>query len=110
MATLTIRNLPDKTQRALKRRAASNGRSMEAEARLILGDAIEKPTARAEEATLQATAPEPALTQYEKQNLTPTQQAALLSLRKVFAPKPGQPARSVVDEFLAERRAEAARE
>ncbi|HMS74522.1 FitA-like ribbon-helix-helix domain-containing protein [Gordonia sp. (in: high G+C Gram-positive bacteria)] len=40
MATLTIRNLPDETQRALKARAARNDRSMEAEVRDILQNAV----------------------------------------------------------------------
>ena len=37
MATLTIRNLDDKTKQALRERAAKNGRSMEEEARILLG-------------------------------------------------------------------------
>ena len=36
MATLTIRNLPDAVRDKLRVRAAQNGRSMEAEARLVL--------------------------------------------------------------------------
>jgi plasmid stability protein len=36
MPTLTIRNLSDETHRALRVRAAKNGRSTEAEVRLIL--------------------------------------------------------------------------
>ncbi|EGF90500.1 putative plasmid stability protein y4jJ [Asticcacaulis biprosthecium C19] len=36
MAAVTIRNLPDETHRALKIRAATNGRSTEAEIRAIL--------------------------------------------------------------------------
>lgn len=36
MATLTVRNLPDEVHRALRVRAASNGRSTEAEVRAIL--------------------------------------------------------------------------
>ena len=36
MATLLIRNLPESTKQALRRRAASNGRSMEEEARQII--------------------------------------------------------------------------
>lgn len=39
MATLTIRNLDDSLVEALKVRAARNNRSLEAEAREILGDA-----------------------------------------------------------------------
>ncbi|MEO8680202.1 MAG: plasmid stabilization protein [Vicinamibacterales bacterium] len=37
MASITIRNLDDSVKKALRRRAAENGRSMEEEARLILG-------------------------------------------------------------------------
>src|SRR6266508_2887354 len=40
MATITVRNLDDDTQRRLKLRAAANNRSMEAEARAILSDAV----------------------------------------------------------------------
>lgn len=40
MATLTIRNLPEDTKRALKERAARNDRSMEAEVREILQSVV----------------------------------------------------------------------
>lgn len=40
MATLTIRNLSEGTRRALKQRAAQHNRSMEAEVRGILEDAV----------------------------------------------------------------------
>lgn len=40
MATLTIRNLPEDTKRALKERAARHDRSMEAEVRDILQAAV----------------------------------------------------------------------
>ncbi|WP_291278716.1 toxin-antitoxin system antitoxin subunit [Galactobacter sp.] len=43
MATLTIRNVSEETKRRLQERAASNERSMEAEARSILDDATEEP-------------------------------------------------------------------
>ena len=36
MASLLIRNLPESTKKALRKRAAENGRSMEEEARQIL--------------------------------------------------------------------------
>ena len=36
MATILIRNLPESTKKALRQRAAANGRSMEEEARQIL--------------------------------------------------------------------------
>ena len=40
MASITIRNLDDDVKTRLRARAAGNGRSMEEEARLILGDAV----------------------------------------------------------------------
>ncbi|PPF78923.1 plasmid stabilization protein [Subtercola sp. Z020] len=40
MGTLTVRNLDDDVQRRIRRRAAENGRSMEAEARAILSAAV----------------------------------------------------------------------
>ena len=47
MASITIRNLDDEVKTHLRVRAASNGRSMEEEARLILRDAVgRKPSSR----------------------------------------------------------------
>jgi plasmid stability protein len=40
MAAVIVRNLPEKTHRALKLRAAHNGRSTEAEIRVILEEAV----------------------------------------------------------------------
>lgn len=40
MATITIRNLDEQVKRRLQIRAALNGRSMEAEARLVLTAAV----------------------------------------------------------------------
>lgn len=40
MPAVTVRNLPEKTHRALKLRAARNGRSTEAEIRAILNQAV----------------------------------------------------------------------
>lgn len=40
MASLTVRNLSEETHRALRMRAASHGRSTEAEIRAILEDAV----------------------------------------------------------------------
>jgi plasmid stability protein len=40
VATITIRNLDDEAKRRLRLRAAEHGRSMEAEAREILGAAL----------------------------------------------------------------------
>jgi antitoxin FitA len=45
MAVVTVRNLPDETHRALKLRAAQNGRSTEAEIREILEEQV-RPKAR----------------------------------------------------------------
>ncbi|HZC24871.1 MAG TPA: plasmid stabilization protein [Candidatus Binatia bacterium] len=43
MASITIRNLEEATKRKLKVRAATNGRSMEQEAREILKSALRQP-------------------------------------------------------------------
>ncbi|MDR1730853.1 MAG: Arc family DNA-binding protein [Synergistaceae bacterium] len=40
MPVLTVRNVPDEVHRALRMRAAVNGRSMEAEAREILKNSL----------------------------------------------------------------------
>lgn len=40
MPAITVRNLPERTHRALKVRAAKHGRSAEAEVRAILEDAL----------------------------------------------------------------------
>ncbi len=40
MASMTVRNLPDEVHRALRARAAKNGRSTEAEVRAILESAV----------------------------------------------------------------------
>lgn len=40
MANISVRNLPDETHRALRVRAATHGRSAEAEIRAILEDAL----------------------------------------------------------------------
>ncbi|MFM7568480.1 MAG: FitA-like ribbon-helix-helix domain-containing protein, partial [Betaproteobacteria bacterium] len=43
MANLTVRNLPDDVHRALRLRAAQNGRSTEAEIRVILENSVFPP-------------------------------------------------------------------
>ncbi len=43
MASITVRNLPDEVHRALRVRAAQNGRSTEAEVREILESAVKPP-------------------------------------------------------------------
>lgn len=40
MAAITVRDLDDEVRRRLKRRAAMHNRSMEAEVRAILGEAV----------------------------------------------------------------------
>jgi antitoxin FitA len=45
MATLTVRGVDDDTRARLRIRAARNGRSMEAEVRAILHDALSEPAA-----------------------------------------------------------------
>lgn len=47
MASITIRKLDDEVKTRLRVRAASNGRSMEEEARLILAEAVEHGSAPA---------------------------------------------------------------
>jgi plasmid stability protein len=42
MPTLTVRNLDENTKAALAALAATHGRSMEAEARVILAEAVQK--------------------------------------------------------------------
>jgi len=88
MATLTIRNLPEATHKALRLRAAANGRSMEAEARVLLDEGV----ARAKW-----------LNEREAETLSPEAQAALARLRERFQPKPGERKGELVDRFLAER-------
>jgi len=51
MASVTVRNLPDETHRALRVRAATHGRSTEAEIRAILESAV-RPDGRIKLGTL----------------------------------------------------------
>ncbi len=46
MAAMTIRNLDDSVHEKLRVRAALHGRSMEAEARAILAEAVDSPVER----------------------------------------------------------------
>lgn len=83
MPTLTIRNLPQEVYDRLRARAAENRRSMEAEARAVLSEAVE--AAR-------------------KERNAVTAAEALRNLQEIMKnvkPKRGD---SLVDEFLAERR------
>jgi len=83
MASITIRRLGDRVKEALRLRAARNGRSMEEEARDILESTLTPP------------------------KLTSLQ---LRELREKLAAFRAPDAPSAVDELIAERRAEAARE
>ncbi len=86
MATLTLRNLPDEVRDRLRVRAAQNGRSMEAEAKLLLTLALPQQPGR------------------DRHQVLRDIHAQLSSL-------PGyDPNRLASDELIAERRAEAARE
>jgi len=83
MATLTIRNLPDRVRDELRVRAARNGRSMEAEVRTVLSESVGD----------------------ERQPLSRDEiKQRVREIQKAFA-KYKKPGESVVDEFLAERRA-----
>jgi plasmid stability protein len=84
MATLNIRKLPEDVHAKLRVRAARAGRSMEAEARMILADAVA-----------------------EKQP-KPVDLAALRAF--MLRLYDGQLPTGVVDDFIAERRREALRE
>lgn len=53
MGMITVRNLPDDVHRALRVRAATNGRSTEAEVRFIL-ESVVKPQGRVELGSLLA--------------------------------------------------------
>jgi antitoxin FitA len=46
MASITVRNLDDEVKKRLRKQAAEHGHSLEAEARRILREATELPTAR----------------------------------------------------------------
>lgn len=85
MATVTIRNLSDEVRDALRRRGAAKGRSMEAEARDLLTQAVRE---------------------------KPTREDARAILERFWADAPAGPTGpkgwSGVDAFLAEKRIEAA--
>lgn len=126
MATLTIRDFPDMERERLRRRAATNGRSMEAEARRLILEGLAKPKLSVDETVakfqaMMARAPTPVsrakhgaggkkpmpnnrLTVKERRALKPDAQAALQRLREMFADRKGQPRESMVEDFLAGRR------
>jgi hypothetical protein len=118
MKTLTVRNVPDAVHAALRVRAARHGWSMEEEARRTLARSVEvdrnepvggvgPKTSQEEEMQGFAEAPSDAM--------TPTTDAdALTALEELRAlirtANHGRLPAGVVDELIAERRAEAARE
>ena len=87
MATVTVRNLPDPIHRALRVRAAEHGRSMEAEVRAILER-------------------ECGVVSNRDESMAPVRRLQAWIDDQYGADKP----KNAVDEFIAERRAEAARE
>jgi antitoxin FitA len=89
MATLTIRNVDERTHRALRLRAAEHGRSVEEEVRRILAERADMIPAKSNPRTPEEIA------------------AAVDSLQNLFAPLRG---RFSVDQFIAEKREEGARE
>lgn len=86
MATLNIRNLPDPVHKALRVRAAQSGRSMEAEARTILTETVLLRVVESESDYRQRV------------------DAVREQLGEYLVPAQGD---SIVDELIAERRAEA---
>ncbi|MFM7344789.1 MAG: FitA-like ribbon-helix-helix domain-containing protein [Tagaea sp.] len=95
MKTITIRNVPEEDYRALRVRAAQNGRSMEAELRVLIEQARANNAPPAARPRLRGAA----------------LAEAIARVRADFASLGPMPAGwSAVDELIAERRAEAARE
>jgi plasmid stability protein len=84
VATLTVRDVPDEVRDKLRIRAAENGRSMEAEVREVLSLAVASP--RAADVA-------------EKDH-----RSRVRRLQELMRPYRSKD-RSIVDEFLAERRA-----
>lgn len=82
MATLTVRNLPDEVRDKLRLRAARNGRSMEAEARAVLAAGVDEEGRSAGRSDVRA---------------------RVRRLQEIMKPYRSKD-RSIVDEFLAERR------
>lgn len=88
MATLTVRNLSDDVHEKLRVRAAEAGRSVEAEVRSLIAEAVG------------ATAPADRQAEWD---------AAVREAQETFAPF-RNPQVSIVDELIADRRLEAWRE
>jgi len=91
MATLNIRNLPDAVHQRLRVRAAEHGRSMEAEARAILSAAC------ADEGSPEG----------PRKSTSAKVERLQAFIDKLYG---GNKPKNVVDELIAERRREFARE
>ena len=89
MATLTIRNLPETTHKGLRLRAAENGRSVEEEVRRILAEQVGARASRLDRKSANEIA------------------AAVKRAQELFAPMSKSYS---VDQFVAEKRAEARKE
>jgi plasmid stability protein len=91
MATLTIRNLPDDVHAALRVRAAKAGRSMEEEVRVMISEKAQSETVK----------------RFDRADA----RAAASEIRDLLrAANGGRMPRDSVDAFLADKRAEVARE
>ena len=119
MATLTIRSFPDKQRDRLRKQAKANGRSMEAEARRLVLEGlsgaedtpgpskpgtVDKDWLKKLQRVAAKSSKRDRLSTEERRALAPDAQVALQRLREMFADRKGEPKRSMVDEFLANRR------
>lgn len=91
MATLTVRNVPDEHHAALRVRAAMAGRSMEEEVRVMIAEKADSETPR-------------------RLNRSDALAAASEVRALMRAANGGRMPRDSVDAFLADKRAEVARE
>jgi hypothetical protein len=111
MATLTIRNVDDRTHKALRLRAAENGRSVEEEVRRILAEQVSGHKARhgsVREDIRRILEEYPAPAPEYRNPKTPGEIAeAVKQAQEFFAPLRESYS---VDRYLAEKRAEARRE
>lgn len=110
MATLTIRNVDDRTHKALRLRAAENGRSVEEEIRRILAEQVSGSQRRpgVPEDIRRILAEYPAPQQEYRNPKTPEEiTEAVKRAQEFFAPMRENYS---VDRYLTEKRAEARRE
>jgi antitoxin FitA len=97
MATLTIRNLPDDVHQGLRQRAAANGRSMEAEARVVLSQVVAPVDSDVDESLREQRAAKWAKIQSKAQEILKRANGGVMPT-------------GVVDEWLAQKRIIAAEE